>query len=223
MTRLTKISSARVIVCSMLLLIETGCTVIYNVPMREVEYRDQPKFDLNVQVLINEELRKAQWMKTSMGDQYILPLGKALALNTEKVARATFQVIEVIDTQSFVSEGFDAVLIPKVINIKRNRPVTGMEDQTTSVIFEWKLEASNGDIVWLDTIIGQGTGPWSRYGTNAGTEQIEKLLDDLFLKSFEAITNSPEIKEFVATRSSAKKNFSFNLLTLVIPLRDKKY
>jgi len=158
-----------------------ACTQVYTFPLKKVVYPSQQKINLNVGVAINEELRKAQWTNNVMGESRILPLGDQLALNTEEVAQAVFQQTAVVPAQSSLSENFDAILIPKVIDIVRTRPMWVGEDRTTSVIFEWTLIDPNGDLIWVDTITGEGTGPMGQpWRSNSGRKQVEKMLDDLF-------------------------------------------
>ena len=187
----------------LLLTLSIGCTVVYKIPMKEVEYPQKEKIDLAVQLQGIEKLREAKWEKHRMGDTYILPLGGVLALNAEKISKAVFRQVEVNHQSQSVSKDVDAVLIPAVVDIKRNRPATVFGDQTTSVIFEWKLQDRKGDTVWVDTIVGEGTSAMGQpLNDDSGKEQVEQLLDDLFLKSFEALTSSPEIQSFASTPQS---------------------
>ena len=186
-----------------LLAISIGCTIVYKFPMKEVVYPQKEKLDITVQLQGLEELREAKWVKNRMGDTYILPLGSVLALNAEKVARAVFRRVEVGSPSQEISKEVNAVLTPAVVDIKRNAPMSIFSDQTTSVFLEWKLQDPRGEMIWVDTIVGEGTGPqgWPQK-EDSGKEQVEHLLDDLFLKSFEALTSSPEIKQFSSTSRS---------------------
>ena len=72
--------------------------------------------------------------------------------------------------------------------------------QTKSVFLEWKLQDLRGETIWVDTIVGEGTGPMGQpLNDDSGKEQVEQLLDELFLKSYEALTSSPEIQQFSST------------------------
>lgn len=194
-----------IIACLLLLPSYLGCTTVYSVPMKKVAYSSEPKINLNVVVVIDEVFKKANWTKELMGDTYVLPLGNVLALNTEGVAQAVFRQTVVVDRSDSLSSSFDATLNPKVIDILRNRPPWVGQDRTTAVIFEWRLKDATGDVIWVDTIIGKGIGPFGKPGNeDSGKEQVENLLDDLFHKSYEAMMAAPEILEFAASHSNQK-------------------
>ena len=67
---------------------------------------------------------------------------------------------------------------------------------------EWKMVSMNGDLIWVDTVTGKGSEPaGNRKTTTEQTQKrVNKLMEDLFINSYEAIKSSPEIRSFAQTR-----------------------
>jgi hypothetical protein len=74
------------------------------------------------------------------------------------------------------------------------------QEQTTSIELEWTLKDLKGDIVWIDIVTGEGKGrmgnPARKSGKKAQEKQVQAVMRDLFLKSFDAISTSVEIRQF---------------------------
>jgi hypothetical protein len=64
--------------------------------------------------------------------------------------------------------------------------------EKTIIFLEWKLEDKENNLIWVDTVKGEGkaTTPQKDEETN------RMLLSDLFRNSFQAMKSSPEIRKF---------------------------
>lgn len=183
-----------------------SCTHNYNVP--DVSLKDryvvENKIDLRTELRLAKELREAKWEKHAMGDTFRIPLGDQLAKNSVELASALFsRVITTNAEEPIATAGVDAVLTARVVLVERTVGATAFGESVLSVVLEWKLEDLSGNVIWIDSIKGEGRANSGNVFThNANAEkQIQLLLEDLFTKSFEAIMSSPEIKQFVAKKT----------------------
>jgi hypothetical protein len=162
-------------------------------------YVGQEKIHLNVGVNITDALRKAKWEKHSMGDTWVIPIGNSIASNAPALARHIFDdVIDMSDGQLPPNKTVAAILTPKVAYINRTMGATSFGESIVDIKVEWTLNDSNGNTIWVDTINGQSSG--STGWTNPETI-LKKALEDLLLKSEQAISSAQAIKQFAQKKS----------------------
>ena len=183
-----------------------GCTVTYNVPIESVDFPKINKIDMAVELYLSEELCNSKWEKKKFGDHYILPIGSSLCINSEAVAKALFSKVQTVRNKKIGSSiDADAVLIPNLSVIERDRPSTIFSDQTTTILFTWALNDTKGDPIWLTTIRGEGKGPMGHpLSKDAGREQIEMVLNDVFQQSFDEMSASHLIREFATEQLKSR-------------------
>ena len=106
-----------------ILLATSGCTIMIKPPAKSFTgYPPAERINLNVGLQLTDELRKAKWEKHSMGDTWVIPIGKAVAENAGVLARQTFsEVVDLRNDESTHDRGVDAVLTPKVAYINRTQ------------------------------------------------------------------------------------------------------
>lgn len=180
-----------------------GCTSVYKAPANiSVNYLAAEKIPLSVELRLTDELRAAQWVRKSMGSTFVMPLGVVLSDHAEAMSRRLFSKVTV--TKNNVPDSApvdsDAVLSIKPVAIERSLGATAFGKSILTVILEWTLTDSNGQLVWVDTIKGQGvknSGNVFTHKSNASA-QIEAMIKDLFEKSYQAISNSPEIRSLAS-------------------------
>jgi hypothetical protein len=179
----------------------TGCTTVYRVPKEPVALNAVDKIDMTIELCLTDQLCNARWEKDGFaGDTFVLPIGSALCMNAEAVARTVFtNVIIIKDQAASRNKAVDAVLIPSLAAIERDRPATIFSTQTTSILFSWTLNDPKDQPIWVTTIAGEGKGPMGRlYSEDAGYEQVEQSLGEVFQKSLREMTSSPLIREYAA-------------------------
>jgi len=190
---------------SVLIFVLSGCS-ISKVSLTPVTgYSQTEKINLKVQLMLTEEMCSAVWHMNYDYDggeappnNKILdfPLGDDFCLNTRKIANILFA--DVIEKRNSSSIGeIDAILTPKILTLIRNRPPMATNEQITTIIVEWSLKDNNGDIIWVDTITAQGKAELMET-----QKQVQDLFNDLFQKSFKAISSSVEIRSFALIRNS---------------------
>ena len=66
-----------------------------------------------------------------------------------------------------------------------------------SVIFEWTMKDAKGNTVWVDTITGEAQAHGGNIFTHRAQtrERVKAVVEDLFRKSFQAISSSASVRE----------------------------
>jgi hypothetical protein len=162
-------------------------------------YVGQEKIHLKVGVNITEELLKAKSEYHSMGDTWVIPIGNSIATNASVLARHIFDDVVVMSNgQLPPNESVAAILTPKVAYINRTVGATSFGKSIVDMKLEWMLSDLKGNTIWVDTIDGQSSGStgWSK-----STKVLKKALEDLLLKSEQAISSAPAIQQFAQKKS----------------------
>ena len=174
----------------------TGCTVIIKNPKAPFgAYPPVEKLDLKVGLNVTDDLRKPEFKK----DGLVIRPGDYLATNSAMLAKHVFR--EVTPATSGEAPGLDAVLTPKLVYVNRTRGATSFGESITSVKVEWNLSDANGKPVWLETVTGEGRGST---GWTAPEKPLKQALDELLLKSQQAISGAEAIRSFTTRRKTAK-------------------
>ena len=171
-------------------LLVAGCGSLSNQPF--TAYVGKEKIHLKVGVNVTDELR------TTKNDKWNIPIGTALATNAPVLARHTFDdVVEVSNGQIPPSENVVAVLTPRVAYFTRTVGASGGGESIVDLKVEWTLSAPNGNTIWVNTVDGRSSA-----STRTNPKKVaQKALEDLLLKSQQAIASAPAIKQFALKKS----------------------
>ncbi len=90
-----------------------------------------------------------------------------------------------------------AILTPKIVYTARTEGATGGGESIMDIKVEWTLSDTNGNTIWVNTIDGRNNAT-NRTGSK---EVSRKALEDLLLKSQQAISSAPAIKQFAQKQS----------------------
>ncbi len=178
-------------------LLIVGCGGVIEFPFNVTKHPASDKFNLKIQLVITPQLLEAQWTSGIPGTNIIL-LGEPFSQNAEHLARKLFREVHVskpADPQLNVET--DGILTPKMVSLRHTPGMAGFDSQTT-VIFEWRLTDSEKNIVWVKSLTSKilSTAPGLGGIDSGNREHVTLVVNDLFKQSFEAMTSSPEIKEF---------------------------
>ena len=190
-----------------LVILGSGCAHTRHVldlqPLTVGPYPPVAKSDLKIELRITDDLRKAQCEWELAGETWQLLLGSQFALNSEALARHLFADVIVKNSADAPPDaGTDAVLVPRLVTVDRAAGMSAFSESKISAALEWSLKSAKGDIVWIDTIKGEAknkTGTLFVYKEHM-REGARMMLTDLFNKSFQAMSASPEIRDFAALR-----------------------
>jgi hypothetical protein len=184
------------------IVLASSCTHVYRVPEEPVMgYPSSEQIDLSVELRVTEDLEAAKWERKSMGDTWRMPIGVALVQNSKALATTIFTQAVCSDSASG-SPPVDAVLTPRAVSIERSLGATAFGQSILTVVLEWKFEDPAGNLVWVDTVKGTAKTKQGNVFTDKkkAQEQIQLMLQDLFAKSFQAISTSTEIRKYAYLR-----------------------
>lgn len=185
------------------LVLISGCSITRT--QNEVHYLAElpaiEQIDLNVELRLTNEFRMAQLVHKEQGSTFYTPLGNSLSNNAEAVTRNAFT--EVIVSKVGIEDSpsnpnIQAILIPEVATIKRDRPLTIFSTQTTTLHLVWTLRKPDNSLLWTTTVKAIGKGPMGAFSTdrNAGAKQIRSLLQDASEKSLDRLVSSTIIQQY---------------------------
>jgi hypothetical protein len=177
-----------------------GCTHIIQPPKQTfTAYVGQEKIHLKLGLNITDELLKAKSENHFMGDTFVIPIGNSIAANASVLARHVFDdVVDMRNGQLAPNETVSAILTPKVAYINRTMGASNFGESIVDIKVEWTLSDLHGNTIWVDTIDGQSSGStgWSNPRT-----VLKKALENLLLRSEQAISSAPAIKQFAQKQS----------------------
>jgi len=183
------------LVSTLATLLVAGCASVsnetFNAPF--TDYGGQAKIHLKVGVNVTDELRAAK------NDKWNIPIGESLATNAPVLARHLFDdVIDLRNGQLPPNETVAAILTPKVAYFTRTVGATAGGESIVDIKVEWTLSDLRGNTIWVDTINGQSSG--STGWTNPKTV-LKRALENLLLKSEQAISSAQAIRQFAQKQS----------------------
>jgi hypothetical protein len=189
-----------ILVSALSIFLVMGCTHMIPPPKQPfTAYVGQEKIHLKVGLNITDELLKAKGETHSMGDTWVIPIGGSIATNATVLTRHTFdEVVVMSNGQLPPNETVAAILTPKVAYVNRTMGATSFGESIVDIKVEWTLSDLNGNTIWVDTINGQSS---ASTGWTSPEKVLKRALEDLLLKSEQAISYSPAIREFAQKRS----------------------
>jgi hypothetical protein len=124
------------------------------------------------------------------------------------LADASFQQVDVFSTEqeAAAKSTADLVLIPTPVKVDQSMGVTAWSKNNFTLVLKWTArERTSQNIVWLKTIDAEATEKEGNAFTGAKHNRIlmQKLFDDLSLKTYDAIKNAPELRFPTRTADSA--------------------
>jgi hypothetical protein len=161
-------------------------------------------FNMRVALVLTEELRRAQWENRGTG--YALPFGDHLAQNSEALTRALFSEASAhTDFSESTAADFAAILIPRVVFVEHSLGIWKWNPSTITMALEWTLKDRQGAIVWVDTVKGEGSTETGNAftGRDRMRERAGLVIEDVFRKSFDAISHAQAIRDFAQRRPAS--------------------
>lgn len=202
-TRATRIMY--VMLSCLSILSAAGCTTNYRVDSEPAQaYRTAEKVDLRIELCMSDEFCGYVWEhRSAFGDGFRMELGPAFSANAEAMAKGVFRDVVIsrgVPHSPATNE--DAVLCPRVVSVERAIGATAFSEMKTTIDMEWALTDRDGNLIWVDTIQGVGAAQTGNMFTHKAQarKQGNRAIQDVFAKSAEAITDSPEVRAFAASR-----------------------
>lgn len=179
-----------VLISTLSSLLVAGCASIPNQPF--TAYARQEKIHLKVGVNVTDELRLVK------NDKWNIPIGESIATNAPVFARHLFnEVVDMSNGQLPPNETAVAILTPKVVYTTRTVGATAGGESIVDIKVEWTLSDAKGNPIWVDTIDGRSSA-----STRTNPKKVSKsALEDLLLKSQQAVSSAPAIRQFAQKQS----------------------
>jgi len=176
----------------------SACARVFVAEPTDLSFLGSNKRNLSVVLNVTETLKNAEWLdKTPIGwETPNYKLGKALIANSELVLRALFSEVHVLEQGKPQPASVSLLVTPRMVSVKQNRPLWIHQDTTINLVYEWSMQDKNGNVIWLTTIVGEGTTPLA----SNPAERVDLLMKDLFKKSFDEMSASIEIDRFTASQ-----------------------
>jgi outer membrane lipoprotein SlyB len=171
-------------------LLLAGCASVSNQPF--TAYGGQEKIHLKVGINVTDELRLVK------NDKWNIPIGQSIATNVPVFARQIFDdVVDMSNSHLPPNETVAAILTPKIAYFTRTVGATAGGESIVDIKVEWTLNDVKGNPIWVDTIDGRSSDK-----TRTDPKKVtQKALEDLLLKSQQAISSAPAIKQFAQKQS----------------------
>jgi hypothetical protein len=140
-----------------------------------------------------------------------IQLGENLSINAEKMTRALFSEVTIVNDANNDRKNLDAILVPTVVAVdddSASNTGTAFSDVHTTLVLKWTLKMeNNSDIIpWEKTVKGKGTGHAGNiYTVNINTRQrVEMAIEGAFKNSF-ALMSTDELGEIIKLNHSHSK------------------
>jgi hypothetical protein len=123
----------------------------------------------------------------------VLRIGGAIADSSRSLAYAVFRSVREDRGDTPSASGLDAMLTPRIANIRVERAMWGWSKCRVEIAIEWSLTDLVGRVIWADTLIGSGEGTCgSRFAYVANLQEITRIaLEEVMTASY---------RDMVATR-----------------------
>lgn len=192
----SRFSLVRLMLSLFMMTLQAACTHVYTQPIHSVHLPEvSRKIDVPVELVITDAFREAKWEDHRLGDTFIVPIGDNLVHHTKGLTRNVFVRSYNRDERNVGEAEWPSdryVLAPKLAFVKQSFGVHAFSEARTSIGIEWELQNSRGEPIWVETVQGEGLGtPGNMYTHKTkGKERFQLALQDLFVKSQEAMLNS---------------------------------
>lgn len=182
----------------------SGCVHLEHTPVTTFSnYPAANKINLRVGLVLSPEYRATEWKFNYGGATWRFPIGENLTTNSEYMARQLFSSVEVMDTAS-VSDGknVNAFLIPQVKAFEGSSGAFAWSQAVRTLVVEWSLKDTKNNTIWVDTVRADAKGHLGTAFSQTKNDEklVGKAIDELFLKSYEAISQAPEIRTFATSQ-----------------------
>jgi hypothetical protein len=182
----------------------SGCVHMEHTPaVAFTDYPSAEKINLHVGLVLSPEYRSTEWKFKFGGDTWHFPIGENLTTNSEYMARQLFSSFAELDTESATNgENVNAFLIPQVKAFEGSSGAFAWSEAVRTLIVEWSLNDLKNNPIWVDTIRADAKGKLGTAFTQTRNDEqlVGKAIDQLFLKSYEAISQAPEIRKFATSQ-----------------------
>jgi hypothetical protein len=188
-----------VLLSALLLVLAAGCTHHMPMAVMPTAMPVGDKLPRHAALVLNKDLTDYKYANHMMGDAFEYKLGAPLQDYAKHVTGAVFEQVDEAPSadQAFANASADIVLIPRAVKADKSAGVWAASKQDFTLVVEWMAkDRATHNTIWLQTITADASGTMgSAFSYKSHSRQLmQKLFDDLSLKTFEAMHNAPELK-----------------------------
>ena len=168
---------------------------IYTIALRA----SSDRLNLRIELVPHPAIRESVLHMYVNGAVESFPLGENLQQNLPAVARAAFSEATVGTGDEPDRSKIDALLKVKLQSADDSGGEFPSDDRTSTIVLEWKLLDLDGHVVWAETVKGQATRVHGipLQAERRAQERFRATVADVCKKSYEALSSSSVIREFV--------------------------
>jgi len=162
-------------------------------PPAHVNYPQADPLPLAIQLTLNDALLNTTQEFRAYDSHVTLQIGRSVAESSRSLASAVFQSVREAKGDLPLTSGVDAVLTPRVANIRFEMGMWAWQKCRIEIALEWSLIDLAGRVIWADTFVGRGEGACgSRFTYLEDAKEIARIaIEEVMTASY---------RDMVATR-----------------------
>jgi hypothetical protein len=177
----------------------SGCTHLANMAVQPTTLPAGQKLGLHAALVLNQDLADYKHEYHMMGDTWVFPFGPPLEEYARRVAGASFQQVDVAPSEHEAAAitSADLILIPRPVKADHSMGLTAASKVNFTLVVEWVAKDRGGqNTIWQRTITADASEKQGSVFTGKEHQRIlmQKLFDDLSLKTHAAFEKSPELR-----------------------------
>lgn len=192
-----KFSTIRALLAVLLPALASGCA---HMPSGSVQLSSLPAAQMSsrhVALVLDPALAEYKY-EFHRADTWVFPLGTPIGNYAQQAVKQCFRQVDVVPTieQAASQTSADLILIPRIVRCEASFPVMLTKETRMTLVIEWTgKERATQNTVWLKTITANAAYPMGAFAE--GKHQhilMQRLLDDLSLKTYNAFQEAQELK-----------------------------
>jgi hypothetical protein len=157
------------------------------------------KLPLHVVLALNKELVGYKHEYNLEGDTWVYAFGPPLRDYARQMVNASFRQVDEASSaeEALTNSSADIVLIPRPVKADQSLGVMAWSKINFTIVVEWTaLDRVSKNTIWLKTITADATETEGNLFTGKKHQSIlmQKLFDNLSIKTHEAFQNAPELR-----------------------------
>ena len=156
------------------------------------------KLPLHAALVLSEDLANYKHEFHLMGDTWVYRFGPPLEDYARRVAGDSFRQMDEAPSaeKAFADFSVDLVLIPRAVKADQSQGLLATSKVNFTLVMGWAAKDRAGNTVWQRTITANASETEGNLFTGKEHQRIlmQKLFDDLSIKTHEAFDKAPELR-----------------------------
>jgi hypothetical protein len=192
-------SLPKTLFCASLLALAAGCAHVMPVAVNLTALPPGEKLPVKAALVLNKDFTEFKHQYGMMGDTFVFPFGAPLKDYALHVAGASFQEVQTASSveQALQNPSTQVLLIPKAVKADQSMGVWAASKENLTLVIEWiAKDRASQNTIWLKTITADASETEGNVFSAKSHQKIlvQKLFDDLSLKTYQAFQHAPEFR-----------------------------